>query len=104
VATYGLSPGDWQKLFEAQGGKCFICQRFKAKAVDHDHACCSGPTSCGRCVRGLLCGTCNTGIGRWRDDVATFLRAVDYLNNPPARRVLGDGGTDEYPAVQAVDG
>jgi len=89
VATYGLAPGDWEKLFVAQGGKCWICRRYKAKAVDHDHSCCSGKTSCGRCVRGLLCGTCNGILGRWRDAIEVLLRAVEYLRNPPARRILG---------------
>jgi hypothetical protein len=28
--------------------------------VDHDHACCQKKNrSCGKCIRGLLCHTCN---------------------------------------------
>lgn len=34
-----------------------------AFAVDHDHACCNGGTSCGRCVRGILCSSCNMSLG-----------------------------------------
>lgn len=53
-----------QTLYD-QGGGCAICGRRptnKSLAVDHDHRCCSGKTSCGRCVRGLLCWICNKKI------------------------------------------
>jgi hypothetical protein len=90
--TYGLKPGQYAELLAFQGGVCFICRRkpgLKRLACDHDHSCCPGPVSCGKCVRGLLCRSCNRDVlGHLKDDVAALQRAIDYLTNPPARKVL----------------
>ena len=83
-STYGLQPGDYDRLYEAQGGRCAICGvgRGKSKklAVDHDHE--TGE------VRGLLDTNCNRAIGLYRDDPETFLKFARYLIDPPARKVL----------------
>lgn len=42
-----------------------------AAHIDHDH-------DTGQ-VRGVLCGRCNKGLGHFHDNIATMLRAVDYL-------------------------
>lgn len=85
-SLYGLPPGGYQALYEAQGGRCAICRRAtgasKRLAVDHDHACCPGPVSCGKCVRGLLCGICNRYVGLLGDDPNAFLRGYAYLTKP----------------------
>jgi hypothetical protein len=78
-----LQPGDYDRLYASQSCRCFICQRATGKrkrlAVDHDHS--SGE------VRGLLCGPCNHDlIGRY--GLPALLRAIEYLTNPPARKVL----------------
>lgn len=82
--VYGLSDGEFDRLLEAQDGKCFICHRkpvTKRLAVDHNHT--TGE------VRGLLCRACNRDVlGHLRDDVEALARAIEYLNDPPARRVL----------------
>ncbi|QSM04400.1 endonuclease VII domain-containing protein [Mycobacteroides abscessus subsp. abscessus] len=92
MKTYSLSPEQYWAVYEAQGRKCAICQRAtgasRRLSVDHDHSCCNGPVSCGKCVRSLLCSTCNKLLGHIRDDVQTAERIKDYLLNPPGRRVL----------------
>ncbi|WP_338781759.1 endonuclease VII domain-containing protein [Streptomyces sp. DG1A-41] len=84
-ATYGLSAEEYQRLFEAQGGRCAICQETRKTnlAVDHCHKT--------EAVRGLLCARCNGQLlargARDRPDV--LRRAADYLEDFPAWRVLG---------------
>lgn len=76
--AYGIGYAEYQKMFEAQGGRCAICGTDstggrKAFHVDHCHD--TGA------VRGLLCGNCNSGIGNLRDDVGLLQRAIEYLMN-----------------------
>jgi len=90
---YGLPEGFYQALYEAQGGRCAWCNKAtgdaKKLAVDHDHRCCAGQTSCGKCVRGLLCGVCNQFLGyRMGDNPEVIQRGKDYLREPPAQALL----------------
>lgn len=58
---YGLSEQDYEAMFTKQGGLCGVCKKPPETGtrfvVDHDH-------KTGR-VRGLLCNTCNTTVGRY---------------------------------------
>lgn len=104
----------YERLYEAQGGVCALCRRAtgrtKRLAVDHDHTCCAGKESCGRCVRGLLCGPCNDVLAVARDSADYFLGAIAYLAQPPAKAVInaavprvseGREGDDGGPVVSA---
>ena len=79
--SFGLSLDKYNEMFEAQQGKCAICNqsetqmrngKLKTLAVDHDHK--SGV------IRGLLCFDCNTGIGKLKDDPQVLQSAIQYLN------------------------
>ena len=76
---HGISVDRWEEFLAMFNGMCWSCQAKPAKVVDHDHTCCPGPHSCGKCVRGLLCGSCNTGIGMLGDNENGLLRALEYL-------------------------
>lgn len=86
LETYGITSEEYEAIYKAQGGRCAICRRAtgarRRLAVDHDHET--------LLVRGLLCKTCNYKIlGHLRDDPEALRRAIDYLENPPAFRVIG---------------
>jgi recombination endonuclease VII len=62
---YNLTVTEYEIMLVEQDGKCAICKKESDRrlCVDHDHACCSGKYSCGRCIRQLLCNLCNFTIG-----------------------------------------
>lgn len=63
---------------------CPICLRVDLEMhVDHDHLCCPGKTTCGRCIRGYICRDCNLGLGRFSDSPERLLMAIAYLASPP---------------------
>lgn len=69
---YGLSIEEYDALVLAHEGRCAICSgELRHGQIDHD------PKT--EKVRGLLCSTCNTGLGKLGDDEAGIRRAADYL-------------------------
>lgn len=78
---YGLTPTDLDAMIASQDGACGICRRSirftgdrvdeAAAHIDHNH-------DTGR-VRGLLCSTCNTALGKFKDSVAVLSSAIEYL-------------------------
>lgn len=77
--AYQLSPEEYEKLLSSQDGVCAICKKSpksRRLAVDHDHSCCPGKSTCGECVRGLLCISCNSRLEWWltfRSEIAAYL-------------------------------
>lgn len=74
---YGITADDFDKIFEAQGGKCAICEtkNFNKSSpkgcLDHCH-------KTGK-IRAILCMGCNTALGNFNDDIELFKRAIAYL-------------------------
>lgn len=85
--TYNLSMEELQGLLLAQGSSCGVCDTPLVSGkyvVDHDHDCCPGSKTCGRCIRGILCSPCNLQLGVMGDtkdkimeNVERFLRYLD---------------------------
>ena len=91
VATqYNLTGEQYLALLGRFEGLCWICRYRKGRQVDHDHGCCKGKTSCGACVRGILCGPCNKFLGLIRDNKEILGNGIWYLEEYERRR----GGTD----------
>ena len=83
VREYGITLNEYNTMLAKQGGVCAICNQpetaisrwnpsiIKNLSVDHNHI--TGKT------RGLLCGQCNTAIGRFKDDINILQLAINYL-------------------------
>lgn len=91
--NYGISLSQYELMLEAQGNGCAVCGGLtkdgRPLAVDHDHGCCPGQRTCGRCIRGLLCGECNLGFGYFNDDVRRMEVAIAYLRDMARARTPG---------------
>lgn len=71
--NYGLSLTEYLLIEGDQDGLCAICGDRVATHVDHDHR--------NGFVRALLCLTCNSGLGQFRDRPDLLRAAADYLEN-----------------------
>ena len=89
-SVYGITREEYEELLEFQGHRCYVCRRnarSRRLSVDHNHA--TGE------VRGLLCSGdegCNykiLGTIESYGGIEVARRIVDYLEEPPARRLFG---------------
>lgn len=96
--TYDITGEEWQRLFEWQGGRCYICgQRpiSRRLATDHDHRtnevrgllCADNERGCNHVLLGLLE---RSGV----DPLAAARRLVSYLERPPLARLRAGEASD----------
>lgn len=77
LRKYGITVDEYRTMLVEQDGGCAICEapiadgRGTRLHIDHCHE--SGA------ARGLLCGSCNLGLGKFRDDPQLLERAALYL-------------------------
>ena len=76
---YNLTEEAYLELWTRHDGLCHSCRERIGTDVDHDHSCCADFGSCGKCVRGLLCNSCNRFIGLAMDREELLRRAADYV-------------------------
>lgn len=71
---FGVTLAEFNQMFLVQESKCAVCHTAAAKKwnLDHDHV-------TGR-ARGILCTTCNLGIGQMRDSADLCRAAAAYLD------------------------
>jgi hypothetical protein len=73
---YGISLLEYDEMLEKQGNRCLICLNKptikKRLSIDHCH-------ETGK-VRGLICNSCNLGLGCFKDKIESLHNAVAYLN------------------------
>jgi hypothetical protein len=79
--TYQLSTDRFDQIFDEQDRRCGCCQTMDPGEgswnVDHDHQTDK--------IRGILCSSCNQGIGFLGDNLEGLHRAVAYLKAHQAR-------------------
>jgi hypothetical protein len=73
---YGITVDQAESMFLAQGSCCAICKSTEPGSkigwhTDHCH-------SAGK-VRGILCHSCNVGLGYFKDKISTLQAAINYL-------------------------
>ena len=79
LRKYGLTEADYNNLLAKQSYACAICKttdpkdRWNRFHVDHCHTSSK--------VRGLLCSQCNTGLGKFYDNIESLSTAIEYLRS-----------------------
>jgi hypothetical protein len=86
--TYGITDEEAELILQAQGGLCACRETRKYNlAVDHDHQI-EREQNVRASVRGRLCKRCNKVLAYVRDNPQILRWLADYLEDPPARRIL----------------
>ncbi len=91
LSAHHFTLKQYEALIKEQKGVCAFphCLNLP-EHIDHDHQCCnSKSTSCGKCVRGVLCRKHNVGLGMFSDSPKILLDAIGYLQKNKQQYVLG---------------
>jgi len=75
---FGITLDQFNEMYKKQEGKCLICGVNESilghrLAVDHCH-------TTGK-IRGLLCKSCNMGIGNLKENIDNLQNAIKYLES-----------------------
>jgi hypothetical protein len=87
---YGLTVERCIEMHKPENRICGnpLCRSRENLHLDHDHSCCDFKNaqreykgSCGKCVRGWLCHTCNVALGLLNDSIPRLRGLITYLEN-----------------------
>lgn len=81
LRNLGVTEEQYLAAYEAQGGRCAICQTHESEltrrlSVDHDHA--TGK------FRSLLCGPCNRALGLLYENEVRAIGLLSYIRSHAA--------------------
>ncbi len=73
---YNLTLEQFDQMLKSQNNQCLICEEIlkptsHGRHIDHCH-------TTGK-VRGILCQRCNTGIGKFEENVNLLKKAIAYI-------------------------
>lgn len=72
---YGITLEEFKDLLKSGNNRCYICKRcFSTKLLPNTDHCHSTKK-----VRGILCGSCNRGLGYFKDNPELLRKAALYL-------------------------
>lgn len=94
---YGWTIEQFHRQLARQGNRCYGCfEHVNAKAafIDHDHA--TG------IVRGLLCSSCNTGLGLLKDNPEILRRLMTYLQRDISQTLVYLAGSLRNPRIREI--
>lgn len=69
--AYGITPSEYLEMLNERQGKCDICGKVAHLTIDHCHKT--------NTIRGMLCPTCNMGLGLFKDNPLLLNQAIEYL-------------------------
>jgi hypothetical protein len=82
ASRYKLETPDFIRAYTQ--GYCDCCGVTVSRVnFDHDHGCCPSNNTCGNCLRGILCHSCNITLGRCRDKPEVGSIYDIYLKTAP---------------------
>jgi len=104
LKRYGITVAEYDALLQKQGGVCAICRKHSKRRLCVDHCHRTGM------VRGLLCVSCNLGLGSLKEDQASLVAALAYLGALPrdapgsaaGRALAVHGALPPWPTRRAV--
>jgi len=81
LRRYNLTIEQYKNLQKTNNNSCAICLKTDCELyIDHDHACCNYKQKANACcIRGLLCPSCNSGLGKFKDSLELLNKAIAYL-------------------------